>query len=578
MKNLTNNAFNKLLRLLDDGFAGNLLIPKAGAMALLDSMHEELSEEIDNNLLNLPIAEQNILLEDHFLKLEYFGDSMPRGNEDIENSLAAAGGLEILFAAIGRGASVESFADRIEPDLLKEVRVYQIRNYVFHVDIQGFINLTGDDLKTYQQLFAAQLLTEAWEILTSYYVSRGGIIRAVPRKQGWKVTVKTSIRDDLHSFMPEMYPMSVESHPTEEDVYEEFCRHLGSIRWRNYPYAGSWQAPLEYEQAFHNAPDRNAFIAGCSRPIIVIQSFLNKPDGDNPLLRQDDGHLLAENREKQRRERLQYARVNAKRMLKWLQARQKPAATQLLEAFEYVVLVPVCDQEKWVPTDTLTVADYLPEYELPLRFEMLLQRLQDDMPTAQAELNLLRSRLTKLLAYPATAPAQAAFEFGQGTFNQAALVGLLPQFTLVDRTEDITPLRMVRVADDFGAKLMAVTTYRLPWAQRALDLVEVVLAQPTRVGSKPKLSLSQIALRYVYMGEVIPRGEKANEIARQYGHTCGEALRKHYNYYNQRKNRTGITRDKVKKVVADIEAVIPYLDGEYGQEAHSDLEKLKPSN
>ncbi|MDQ2792849.1 MAG: hypothetical protein M3Y12_02405 [Bacteroidota bacterium] len=573
---LSNKYFSKFLRLLQEGFAGELTFAndeEASVCAL--NAHQKWLDELDDNLLNMHSTEQTLYLEGQFLKLERFGDLMPSDNDEITQSLTK-NGLDVLLEALGGEGPVELLADKLEPGLVEEVRVYRIRNRFLHDNPNdSFAALTGLDLQTYQLVFASQLLSLAWHTLTSRYTLRGGIEKAVPRKRRWKVKIETSIRNDLRSFMPEMREMTAQSHPTEEDVYNEWGRHLTSLSWWNYPYAGSWLAPVEYEQAFHDAPDRGGFVAGFRRLIGAIKPILNLPDEDNPLFGDDNANMSQKSRDKMRQEHLHQARVNAMRMLQWLHARQKSAAAQLLEALEYIVLVPVWSDETWGPTNVLTIADYCPEREMTLRFELLLSRLQDNMPTTQPELNLLHDRLTRLVSYPNTAPLQADFESGHSSPNLADLVLLLPPFTLKDRTPDVTTLKMAKVADDFCARLLTIINHRLPWAERALNLVEIALARPTNVKNKPALSLKQIALLHIYRGEVINRGEEASGIARQHGHNSGEKLRKHYNYYNQPKNRTGVTRDKAKAVIADIKAVIPHLDTLYQQRANNELEAIR---
>jgi hypothetical protein len=575
IKTLVNNKTNEFLQFIRQAFAGELSFQNdetafGCGLAAFDSF----TEEWESNLLNLSRKSKLPYLEVLFFKLEQFGRFMPRGNREIEDSLAFKG-LNFLLYKLPGNTPLDELANELSADFVADVRLYRLRVLLADGSSDGFATLDALDLCAHQQLLAAHLVTLAWLTLTPLYTTLGGIASAPPEKGHKRLIIKTPILEDLRSFMPEMREMTADSHPTEKDVYIEFSRHLTSIRWWNYPCAGSWQAPIEYERAFHDAPDKAAFLTGFRRLLKAIEPTLNLPDNDNPLFKESNGHLLAEDREKQRRRSIHRVRVNVKCMHQWLQARQKPATIQLLEAVEYVALVPEWDDEVGSPTNTLTVAAYLPEDELTLRFEMLLQRFQDEIPTAQSELNLLHDRLTRLVSYSTTAPSQADFETKDNSPNLADLVLLIPHFNLVDRTPDVTTQKMVKVADDFCAKLLATINHRLPWAARALNLVEIALARPTNVKDKPELSLKQIALLHVYRDEDIPRGEEANEIARRHGHNSGEKLRKHYNYYNQPKHRTGIPKDKAKAVIADIKAVITHLDGLYQQRANNELEAIR---
>lgn len=79
---------------------------------------------------------------------------------------------------------------------------------------------------------------------------------------------------------------------------------------------------------------------------------------------------------------------------------------------------------------------------------------------------------------------------------------------------------------------------------------------------QPKLSIDEIALKYVYEGLQITR-ENGNEIAEQYGHTSGEKLFQRFTYYSSRANRKAkpdlCTAIKLKNKIKKIENVIELL-------------------
>jgi len=60
--------------------------------------------------------------------------------------------------------------------------------------------------------------------------------------------------------------------------------------------------------------------------------------------------------------------------------------------------------------------------------------------------------------------------------------------------------------------------------------------QPTK--GKPKLTINQIALKYVYSELQITR-DNGNEIVKQYGHNSGEKLFQKFTYYSSTANRKG---------------------------------------
>ncbi|TGE21850.1 hypothetical protein E5K00_16420 [Hymenobacter aquaticus] len=578
---LSNKLFNKFIRLLQEGFAGELTFAnneEASAFAL--NAHQDLLEELEDNLLNLHSKEQTLYLEGQFLKLERFGELIPRDNDEIINSLTK-NGLAFLIEALGGYEPVELLADRLEPELVEELRVYRIRNRFLHSNSSdGFAALTGPDLQTYQTVFSSQLLLLAWHTLTSLYTLRGGIESAVPRKRKWKIKLKTKILNDLRSYVPEMREMTVQSHPTEEHIYTEWARYLTSLRWWNYPQSDSWLAPIEFEQAFHDAPDRQAFLAGFRRLLDAIEPILTLPDEENPLFTEDNYALSEMSRIEARKKSLHRARVNAKHIGQWLQLRQQAAAKQLMESLERIALVPECNQSG-EPINVLTVADYYHEGEVTLRFEMLLSRLQNDMPAAQPELNLLHDRLVRLISYRTTETSQVDFEFGHGSPKLADLVLLIPHFTLVDRTLDVTTQSMAKVADDFCARLLVTINHRLPWAQRASDLVKAALGA-VQMPSEPKpagrLSHRAIALLHVYRDQMIEHGEPARQIAASYGwvsKTSGTALYGMFISLYNTSDRVNVDGKTGKTMIKAMSEIIPLLNPSQKKQVESEIDTLK---
>lgn len=91
--------------------------------------------------------------------------------------------------------------------------------------------------------------------------------------------------------------------------------------------------------------------------------------------------------------------------------------------------------------------------------------------------------------------------------------------------------------------------------------IETLSNQPI-VKQKSKLTINQIALKYVYESLQITR-ENGNEIAKQYGHNSGEKLFQRFTYYSSLANRKGIpnscTPKKLDNKIKLIESVIELL-------------------
>jgi len=80
---------------------------------------------------------------------------------------------------------------------------------------------------------------------------------------------------------------------------------------------------------------------------------------------------------------------------------------------------------------------------------------------------------------------------------------------------------------------------------------------------RPKLSMNQIALKYVYEGLQITRRGNSNEIAKQYGQTSGDKLYDRFIFYSSTANRKGkpypFTLKKLQNKIKLIESVIELL-------------------
>lgn len=102
------------------------------------------------------------------------------------------------------------------------------------------------------------------------------------------------------------------------------------------------------------------------------------------------------------------------------------------------------------------------------------------------------------------------------------------------------------------------------------------LLKKTKVKEKIELSLSMIALLYLYEGSSITR-KNGNEIAEKYGHNSGEKLFQNFAKYTSRQNRIGLeqTRQKNLNKLNLFEKIIPLLSEMSKQKAIDELNSLK---
>lgn len=107
-----------------------------------------------------------------------------------------------------------------------------------------------------------------------------------------------------------------------------------------------------------------------------------------------------------------------------------------------------------------------------------------------------------------------------------------------------------------------VQSLMLPIAKSLNELGDKkkVIQQSTK--KKPKLTINQIALKYVYSNKQITR-ENGDEIIEQYGYKSGEKLFQRYTYYSSQTNRKGkpqpCTLIKLKNKIQLLESIVPLV-------------------
>ena len=113
-----------------------------------------------------------------------------------------------------------------------------------------------------------------------------------------------------------------------------------------------------------------------------------------------------------------------------------------------------------------------------------------------------------------------------------------------------------------------------------IDLINEMQSLPPQpiVKQKPKLTINQIALKYVYELLQITR-ENGKEIARKYGHNSGEKLFQRFTYYSSTANRKGkpipCTPKKLDNKIKLIESVIELLPTDKQERAKDEVSILK---
>ncbi|WP_233897718.1 hypothetical protein [Tenacibaculum piscium] len=93
---------------------------------------------------------------------------------------------------------------------------------------------------------------------------------------------------------------------------------------------------------------------------------------------------------------------------------------------------------------------------------------------------------------------------------------------------------------------------------------------------KIKLSIKQVALKYIYEGKHITR-QNSNSIIKEYGHTSGDKLYNEYTRYSSKTNRTGNenTQKKLENKIKLIESVIPLLSIDNQEKPKKEITDLK---
>lgn len=473
---LTNDRTNDFLQLLQHCFDGS---PASGSKEI-DALYSTLTAafgafriELGLNISNAQPTNQKAQLNGIFAELEVNVSSMLSDSRSLD-ALFIAKGWNPASIVYDNPVPIERQYAAQELESTHGTRFSQLRRQLdFGVPVDGLFDaLTPSELEYVQRGIGCAFLKKAWQEVNKQCKKYGYITREVPRREGYQLVVDTPVLQDLRLYVPGIRELTATAY--EAHALEEWATHLSSVRWWNYPFSRPWPAPIEYERAFHDAPDRSAFLSGLRRLLDAVEPILAIPDEDNLLFREDNQVFFEAEREEMRRYALRRARVIAKRMGRWLQLRQKLAEEQFLEALERILLVPEWDV-KWKPTSKLTVAYYHTEHDAELHFDFLLTRLRENMPRNHITLSTFQRRLEQFLDNPLAKLTRVGFDVKPSSFDfkslHKALIDQFPQYTFVDGVSDITDEQVGQFTEDFWSRFAETISWRMPWARKALKIL-----------------------------------------------------------------------------------------------------------
>ncbi|WP_172504938.1 hypothetical protein [Tenacibaculum finnmarkense] len=109
-----------------------------------------------------------------------------------------------------------------------------------------------------------------------------------------------------------------------------------------------------------------------------------------------------------------------------------------------------------------------------------------------------------------------------------------------------------------------------------IDKFEINQSATKKESQKIKLSIKQVALKYIYEGKSITR-QNSNSIIKEYGHTSGDKLYNEYTRYSSKTNRIANeeTEQKLKNKIKLIESVISLLSIENQEKPRKEITDLK---
>lgn len=537
--------------------------------------------EVKHNLLNIQEPQsQQLYLEDMLSEMSALSDLMAPSDGDI------------LFPYMLRKTLPSVLIDEAEEDdlLMHEGgkqqalynRLWRLRK-IKELDPDLRImskQLHARDWLAYQVELGSQVLQTAWNQVAVPYAQRGGFAGATPDEYRHRKPAVAPVLADLKAYVPWVMVWSKSYYRTEAHALDEWVYYLGGISWRNYPYTTSWPAPQEYEQALFTTPDRSAFIAGLKRLLAAAAPWLALKDDDEEcwLLRET---VTDSSQGVPRAITLQRARVSAQRMAAWLLLRERPIATQMLDALQRVVIIPAWNAFG-EPTQAATIA--LPDKDQEQtqctpQFQLLLEEFRQHLPSTDAAWKLLRSQLTHLSQFPLAALKKAQEQCRTNSFQLAELARQLPLLRFVDLTG--TTHQLTEVAPDFWLNLEQVVQQRMVWAQQAYEAI----AEPTSEyrlldtamddESDKKLSQRQVALLYLCQNQPAIKSYNANEIAKSFGYKSGQRLIDFYKLMKDRLRTLDVEGREIKPFIRDIKAVLPHLNPQQRQRAEKHLAVLQ---
>ncbi|WP_139362172.1 hypothetical protein [Hymenobacter sp. CRA2] len=561
------SKFQAYRAVLEELLSGSTINAYGHARALqsqLNTAYHSFIEEVEGNLLKLSEARQKLHLEDLIAGLREYSSFMPRDNRDIEDSI-----IKVLMQPREVNVSAEA---------LEDARVYHMRILLSN-DIPESISFESADWRVYQTVLAAASIEKAWERLNALYARRGGVPSAVPQQLEEMGPVQVRVIRDLRMYAPGFGELPSEHLPTESHGLEEWAQELSRLTWRNYPYSRPWLAPLDYEQAFDNAPNKKAFLAGLLRLLDAVDPLLAMADVESWLFRRHNSALSADMRSELRQQMLHHARTGSRHMRQWVDMRLSTASLQLLDALERILLVPDWDGAGR-PTSRVTIAGEHTQNEVDARFQMLVARFKNELPKTSIELNSVRHRLECIINW-STNKVVELLDYERNNYSLTRLRSLLPSFKIVEH-EGVKIQTTSTLADNFCDKLVHTMLARIPWASQALAYINQVVEDgrdilPRKVSSSQgqKLSLKQIALVSIYKGISITKGRVANNIANEYGYKSGEKLYKNYIALVKPIDRLNISDQQLSNMIENIQAVIPLLQGNQLGRAQDELRTLQ---
>ena len=254
----------------------------------------------------------------------------------------------------------------------------------------------------------------------------------------------------------------------DEEYIEEWAREFSNRAWERYPLYSPWLAPIRYEEALEEAPNRQHFLAELQNIIDVTMNYLIFPDAQCSLFQKSNEAFDPQTREEVRGGILTAARRGCHHANHWLELRRYPAWKQLHDYVREIIIIPHASPLSLHNQLLAVCAEPITEFS-DEHFHRLISHFARELPLEKQATAVLEL-FTKISALQIDQVDVIEVEAAEGNFDIAWLSRVLPLFRFPRVLEGVTLPDAVNAT--FWTDLRLVVETRTRWAGIISQLIK----------------------------------------------------------------------------------------------------------